>query len=316
MAKGCSVEVEKFFRDNADALQLSWISGKKGGDREIREGTVTRCGYALAGHYGFQTKTRIHVFGMAEMSFLRSLPPEDQTKNVRGYFEAGMPCLIFARNITPDPIFITCSNELGVPVFISPLVTTTIASDITFYLDRELAPSLLLHGSFVSIDGSGVFIRGKSGIGKSETTLELIRRGCAFIGDDAINVRRVFGGILEGTVANAQMRGTIEVRELGIINLIQLYGLGCYRLKRNIDLVVTLKPWEELNAGRGGLEGDSFRIIGVDVPHVTIGVAPGRDIASLVELSAREFRMRRLGTHAGKELNDKLIQALVQHQEP
>ena len=295
MLKGSGVTVEKFFNDNEKSLSINLLSGKKGLQRLIREGTAVRAGLALAGSYEYLADKRIHILGMGEMAFLRTVPQNIKEANVRGYLSHQIPCLILTRGLAPEPIFITCSNEFDVPIFLSPLVTTTVVTGITFYLDRELAPSVSLHGSLVDIHGSGVLILGASGIGKSETSLALLRRGHALVGDDLILIKCLYGDVLVGETANESMRGLIELRGVGLVNLIRLFGSSIFRERREIEVVVTLKSWGEVGNDRPpNLENQTYRILGVDLPHISIPVAPGRDVASLIEVAVQEIRMKKL----------------------
>ncbi len=308
MGKGSAVTVERFFSDNEKSLGLSLLSGKKGLDRQIREGTAARAGLALAGCYEFLPDKRIHVLGMAEAAFLRSVPQNIKESNVRGYLSHQIPSLIFTRGLAPEPIFITCSNEFNVPLFLSPMVTTTVVTGITFYLDRELAPSVSLHGSLVDIHGSGVLILGASGIGKSETSLSLVRHGHALVGDDLILIKCLYGDALVGEAANHEMRGLIELRGVGLVNLIRLFGSSCFRERGQIEIVITLKSWDEAGGERPpNLEDHTYRILGVDLPHVVIPVASGRDVASLIEVAVQEVRSKKLGPDASRNLSEMML---------
>ena len=310
MLKGSSVTVEKFFADNEKSLRLNLLSGKKGLERNIREGSVVRAGLALAGSYEFLPDKRVHVLGMAESAFLRNVPQNIKESNVRGYLSHPIPCIIFTRGLAPEPIFITCSNEFDVPIFLSPLVTTTVATGITFYLDRELAPAVSLHGTLVDIHGVGVLILGASGIGKSETSLLLVKRGHALVGDDLILVKCLYGDALVGEAVNESIRGFIELRGIGLVNLMHLFGFSCFRERCQIEVVVTLKSWDEAGDERpSSLEDQTYRILGVDLPHITLAVAPGRDVASLIEVAVQEVRNRKLGLAFGKNPGEPLTKA-------
>jgi len=310
--KGKTLTVDRFFKDNEKILKLKWISGRKGGERHIREGSVVRPGLALTGFFDYFADKRIHVIGMSEISYLGSLPDAEWEKRVREYFAQSFPCLIFARELAPEPLIVELSNELDVPVFISSMVTYNVSTRVTLYLERELSPTVTVMGSLVEIQGTGVLVRGESGVGKSECILALLRRGAALVADDVIKISRAESGLLFGTVSLEEMRGYIEIRGLGLINVIQLFGISSFRLRKEVDLVVTLKHWEQVEkVDRTGLESETYRILGLDIPHVTIPVAPGRETANLVELAAQEFRTRNLGVHAGKSLNEAIIKRIA-----
>jgi len=309
--KGKALTVARFFAENEKILDLTWLAGRQGGERRIREGSVNRAGLPLTGFMEHFADKRIQLIGMAENAYLASLSDEVRTARIRAYLEKGFPCLILARGLLPDPAFVTVGNERQVPVLMSSLVTYNVATRVTFYLERELAPSVSVTGSLVEVQGTGVLVRGESGVGKSECILSLLRRGAALVADDVARVSRLESDQLHGTAAIPEMRGYIEIRGLGLINVIQLFGIAAYRLRKEIDLVVTLKLWKPGDkVDRTGMEEDTYRILGVEVPHVTIPVAPGRETANLVELAAHEYRIRHLGVHAGRTLNDAIIRRM------
>ncbi len=212
----------------------------------------------------------------------------------------------------PAPRVLRMSNDRSIPVFISPLVTYNVANAVTIYLEYELAMSVLVSGGLVDIEGMGVFIRGESGSGKSECILSLLRRGHALVSDDTVNVKRISGGgRLVGTAGREELMGYLEIRGLGPINIVRLFGAQSFRHEKDIDLVMTLKPWEDVGyIDRSGLEHENYRILGVDLPHVTIPVAPGRETVNLVEVAAQEFRMRGFGVHSGKELDEAIVRSM------
>ncbi len=314
MTKTKSVDVARFFRENEKNLKLQWISGKNGGDREITEGSIQRPGLVLAGFFDYFADKRVHIIGMAEYAYLNSLAEQDRYNSISKYLEEYMPCIVFARGLTPHPLFIELSNEIGLPVFISSMITYHVINGIVIYLERELSPSITVVGNLVEVQGTGVLIRGSSGVGKSECALALIRRGAALIADDVVKISHPGGSSLIGAAAMEEMFGFIEIRGLGLINVIQLFGVSAFRQRKEIDLVITLKAWEQvLKVERTGLESETYRLLGLDVPHITLPVAPGRETSNLVEIAAQEFRMRSLGLHAGKVLNEAIIKRITPH---
>ena len=314
MTKNKAVTVSRFFRDNEKSLKLHWAAGKNGGEREITEGSIQRPGLALAGFFDYFADKRLHIIGMAEHAYLNSLSEQDRNNSISKYLEEYMPCIVFARGLTPHPLFIEICDEIGLPVFISSMITYHVINGIIIYLERELSPNITIVGNLVEVQGTGVMIRGASGVGKSECALALIRRGCALIADDVVKISHPGGPSLIGSAAMEEMFGFIEIRGLGLINVIQLFGVSAFRQRKEIDLVITLKPWEQVQrVERTGLDSETYRILGFDVPHITLPVAPGRETANLVEISAQEFRMRALGLHAGKVLNEAIIKRITPH---
>ena len=307
-----TITVSKFFKDNEKTLKLKWIAGKKGGDREITEESIHRPGLALAGFLDYFADKRINIIGMAEYSYLNSLDEATREASIRRFLEEYFPCIIFARGIEPFPLFIELANEIDLPIFVSSMITYHVINDTVIYLERELSPSIAVIGTLVEVQGTGVLIRGPSGVGKSECALSLIKNGAALVADDVVRISQLGGNTLIGTAKMSEMYGFIEIRGLGLINVIQLFGVSAFREKQEIDIVVTLKHWDEMGSlDRSGLDTAKYRILEIDVPHITLPVAPGRDIAGLVNIAAQEYRMRSLGLHAGKVLNEEIIKKLM-----
>jgi HPr kinase/phosphorylase len=307
-----SISVTKFFRDNEKMLKLRWVAGKKGADREITEESIHRPGLALAGFFDYFADKRVNIIGMAEYAYLNSLDETSRDNAIRRYLEEYFPCVIFARGLDPFPLFIELANEIDMPIFVSSMITYHVINDTVIYLERELSPSVAVIGTLVEVQGTGVLIRGPSGVGKSECALSLIKNGAALVADDVVRISQLGGSSLIGSAKMSEMYGFIEIRGLGLINVIQLFGVSAFREKQEIDIVVTLKHWEEVGRiERSGLETAKYRILEMDVPHITLPVAPGRDLAGLVTIAAQEYRMRALGLHAGKVLNEEIIKRIT-----
>ncbi len=305
------VTVGDFFLDNKSSLKLRWLAGKNGAGRKIGEASIHRPGLALAGFYDYFANRRIQVFGGAENAYLKSLSSIKRRESTEKYLDLSFPCILFARNITPDTHFIDLCEKRSIPLFVSSMVTYNLTNGIILYLDRILSPSIKLIGNLVDVYGTGIIIRGSSGIGKSECALALVRRGSALVADDLVRIRRNGYSIISGTVADENMMGFMEIRGLGIINIINMFGISAYKYQTEINLVVTLKNWDSIGTiDRTGLDMDTYRFLDVDMPHITIPVAPGRETANLIEVAAQEFRMRNLGIHSGKVLNESLIRRM------
>ncbi len=307
-----AISVSKFFKDNEKTLKLKWIAGKKGADRDITEESIHRPGLALTGFFDYFADKRVNIIGMAEYAYLNSLDEVSRDSAIRRYLEEYFPCVIFARGIEPFPLFIELADEIDMPLFISSLVTYHVINDTVIYLERELSPSVSVIGTLVEVQGTGVLIRGPSGVGKSECAIALIKNGAALVADDVVRISQLGGGTLIGSSKMNEMYGFIEIRGLGLINVIQLFGVSSFRQKQEIDIVITLKAWEDVKKiERSGLETSKYRILEIDVPHITLPVAPGRDIAGLVAIAAQEYMMRFLGLHAGKVLNEEIIKRIT-----
>jgi HPr kinase/phosphorylase len=302
-----SVTVEQFFKEHAAALQLRLLAGGRGLKRVIREPTVNRPGLALSGFTQYFAYKRVQVFGNAEVYYLRSLSTKQRESRYAYLFAYKIPCVIFSRGLKPDKEFLAAAETAGVPVFQSPLVTMTFINAATLELETMFAPRGTEIGSMVDILGVGVIIRGESGIGKSEAVLALIERGYSLVSDDVTKVSLVGGRDVMGTGSDLT-RNHMEIRGIGIINVAAMFGVKSVRKEKAVDLVVTLKAWDEVaDVDRVGMEQEFVKILDVDIPHITIPVRPGRDLARLVEVAAYQTKLKLSGQNAAKELNDRLI---------
>jgi HPr kinase/phosphorylase len=306
-----SLTVERFYTDHAGELELNLVAGATGLKRVIREPTVNRPGLVMAGFDHYFAYKRVQVVGNAEHYYLKSLPPEERLKKYASIFTWRIPCLVFSRSLTPEKGLLKAAEEAEVPIFRSPMVTMRFISMATLALEMMFAPRGTEMGSMVDILGVGVIIRGESGIGKSESVLALIERGYSLVADDITKVTLVDGREVIGTSAEVT-RNHMEVRGIGIINVAAMFGVRSIRQEKRVDLVVTLKSWNEVpDVDRVGMEQEYVSILGVDVPHITIPVRPGRDLARLVEVAAFQTKLKSTGYNPAKELNDRLISRMA-----
>jgi HPr kinase/phosphorylase len=306
-----AVTVERFYNDHTDSLALHLIAGATGLKRLIREPTVNRPGLILSGFTHYFAYKRVQAIGNAEAYFLKSLSSIERTKRYRIFFSYRIPCVIFSRNLHPDKLFLKAAEQAQVPIFRCPLVTMKIINMATLALEMMFAPRGTEMGSMIDILGIGVIIRGESGIGKSESVLALIERGYSLVADDITKVTLVDGREVMGTSAEVT-RNHMEVRGIGIINVAAMFGVKCIRQEKRVDLVVTLKSWNEVpDVDRIGMEQEYVQILGIDVPHITIPVRPGRDLARLIEVAAFQTKLKSSGYNPAKELNDRLISRMA-----
>lgn len=303
--------VDKFFQERAADLQLSMISANDGLGRVIREPTVNRPGLALAGFTKYFASKRIQVIGSAEATFLKSLSEEQRRQRYRDLFAHKIPCLVFCRKINPDQLLLRAAHQAKVPVLKSSLITMKFINLATLTLEMMFAPHGIEMGSMVDIMGIGVIIRGESGIGKSECVLELIERGYSLVADDVTKVSLADGREIIGT-SPPITRDHMEVRGIGIINVAMMFGVKSIRTEKRVDLVVTLKSWEDMkDVDRLGDEEEHVKIMGIELPHIVIPVRPGRNLARLVEVAAFQTKLRITGHNSAKELDERLIAQMV-----
>jgi len=302
-----TVTVEQFYKEQADALQMRLVAGAANLKRVIREPTVNRPGLALSGFTQYFAYKRVQVMGNAEVYYLRSLTARQREARYAYLFACKIPCVVFSRGFRPDTEFLKAAEDAKVPIFQSPLVTMKFINAATLKLETMFAPRGTELGSMVDILGVGVIIRGESGIGKSEAVLALIERGYSLVADDVVKVMLVDGKDVVCTSAELT-RNHMEVRGIGIINVAAMFGVKSIRAEKNLNLVVTLKPWDDVQeVDRVGLEQEFVKVLGVDIPHVVIPVRPGRDLARLVEVAAFQIKLKMSGQNAAQELNQRLI---------
>src|ERR1700742_1536493 len=302
-----TVTVERFYTDQADSLGLKLVAGATGLKRIIREPTVNRPGLVMAGFTRYFANKRVQVIGNAEAYFLKALRPEGRAERYERFFSFKIPCVVFSRNLKPDKLFLKYAEQADVPIFQCPLVTMKFINLATLSLEMMFAPRGTEMGSMVDILGVGVIIKGESGIGKSESVLALIERGYSLVADDITKVTLVDGREVIGTSAELT-RNHMEVRGIGIINVAAIFGVKSIRSEKRVDLVLTLKVWSEVtDVDRLGMEQEFVKNLEVDVPHITIPVRPGRDLARLIEVAAYQTKLKMSGYNPAKELNDRLI---------
>jgi HPr kinase/phosphorylase len=302
-----SLTVESFFTNHAAALKIRLVAGASGLNRLIREGAVNRPGLALAGFYQHFAERRIQLLGRHELAYLESLNVRELRAILRTFLKTPIPCIIVARDIKPPRALTELAEKYSVPVFRTPLSTMRLSNLATICLENDFAPVATEHGSMVDIQGVGVMLRGQSGVGKSEAVLSLMERGYSLVSDDICKIRLVESRELVVTSPDLT-RFHMEVRGLGIINLVSIFGVGAIRLEKRLDLVVTLQHWdsgEEID--RTGLDSTTYEILGISVAHVIIPVRPGRDLARLIEVAALDAKLKQMGQNTAIEFNKKLI---------
>jgi HPr kinase/phosphorylase len=306
-----AVTVERFYTDHASALGLSLVAGAGGLKRVIREPTVSRPGLVLTGFTRYFANKRVQVIGNAEMFYLKSLPEEERLKRYEQFFSFKIPCVVFSRNLHPDKLFLRAAETARVPIFRCPFVTMKFINLATLALEMMFAPRGTEMGSMVDILGVGVIIRGESGIGKSESVLALIERGYSLVADDITKVTLVDNREVLGTCSE-MTRNHMEVRGIGIINVAAMFGVKSIRQEKRVDLVISLKSWNEVeDVDRLGIDEQSVKILGIEIPHITIPVRPGRDLARLIEVAAFQTKLKSTGYNPAKELNERLISRMT-----
>ena len=273
---------------------------------------VARPGLQLAGYFDHFEPMRLQVLGNVESSYLDKLSSAERYIDYDRLFSYKFPAILAARGLVPGPELMEMAKKHNVTVLTCPDATSYIVSSLIAYLKAELAPRITRHGVLMEVYGEGVLIIGESGIGKSETAIELIKRGHRLIADDAVEIKRVSPTMLMGSAPNL-IRNYIELRGIGIINVAKLFGIGAVKAENEINLVVNIVPWNTTEVyDRLGLEDQFMDLLGVKVPLNTIPVTPGRNLAVILEVAAMNNRQRKMGYNAAKEFTEQINQHYLQ----
>lgn len=258
-------------------------------EKSITVNDINRPGLQLSGYYNYFVPERMQVIGKAEWSFLNDMQPEIRKKRLNKYFSFDMACIIISRDLEAHEELLMAARKNNAWVLRSKLVTTQIISKATMYLTSKLAPETRVHGVLVDVSGIGILITGESGIGKSETALELIKRGHRLITDDAVDIKEIDGELI-GSSPKVTI-GMLEVRGIGIIDVPSLYGLSSVLQEKQIDIVMHFESWKtDNNYDRLGIDNEYMDILGVKIRKLTVPVSPGRNIAVLIEAAAVNYR--------------------------
>nr|WP_300006170.1 HPr(Ser) kinase/phosphatase [Tissierella sp.] len=274
-------------------------------DTKIHSIEISRPGLQIGGYFNKFVPERIQLIGNAEWHYFESLPLEERTKNMDKYFSYEMPALIFSRDLEVFPEILDMAKKYDTTILRSQRTTASISNKIASYIELELAPETRLHGVFVEVYGVGVMITGKSGVGKSETALDLVIRGHRLISDDTIIIKDIESKLMGRSPEIT--RHFMEIRGLGILDIERLYGVGSVKNYEYIDIVVELEIWnEETEYDRIGLDESFTKILGLEISTVKIPVRPGRNVAMIVEVAVRNYRQKILGYNAAEELNERI----------
>lgn len=294
-----------------DDLKLHCIGGRKGLGREISSPDINRPGLALSGFFENFAFQRIQLIGKGEAAYLRLLAAEGRSDGVSRVFTFPVPCFIFANDEPPEPMFAEAAEAAGCPMLLSSLSSTELAARLMRVLTNVFAPKTSVHGVLVEVYGIGILLTGDSGVGKSETALELIERGHRLVADDVVEIRCVSGNILMGSGANKVIGHHMEIRGLGIINVTHLFGVGAIRDKKQVQLICNLEEWDSNKVyDRIGTDEMADLILGVRVPRLDIPVKPGRNIPIIVETAAMNERLKKMGYHSAREFNQNILRWL------
>lgn len=287
-------------------LKLELIGSDKGLDRKIMTSDLSRPGLELTGFFSYYPEDRVQLFGMTEISFSEGMSAEERLKRYTQMCTSRTPAFIIARSLEVPKELVEAADKAGIPVLRSRLKTTRLSVYITNFLESKLAPVISKHGVLVDIYGLGVLITGNSGVGKSETALELIKRGHRLVADDNVEIRQEDEISLIGS-SPAIIEHLLEIRGLGIIDVMTLFGAGAVRSSKKITLVVDLENWDpNKQYDRVGLTTETTKIFDLEIPKITIPVRPGRNLAIIIEVAAMNFRLKNMGYDAAEKFTSDL----------
>lgn len=293
-------------KDIFERFHLELISGEEGINRPITMSDISRPGIEMAGYFEYYPAERIQLLGKTELSFFSELPENERISRMERLCTDITPAIIVTRGLDIPKELIEASERESVPVLRSNMKTTRFSSRLTNFLESKLAPTTAVHGVLVDIYGIGVLITGKSGVGKSETALELVKRGHRLVADDCVEIRQEDQDTLVGTSPDL-IEHLLEIRGLGIINVMTLFGAGAVRSNKRITMVINLEIWDATKQyDRLGLDEEKMKIIDTDITKITVPVRPGRNLAVIIEVAAMNYRLKRMGVNAAQQFTERL----------
>lgn len=298
-----------------EGLELKLVAGEKGINNKVSIAALAKPGLELAGMLDFYENDRIQILGSKEAAFFHSLSKENQAARVDSMMKKNPPAFIFSKNVDVPKLFIDLGNKYNIPILKSYYMTTSLFSELYEFLQTELAERTSMHGVLMDINGVGILITGKSGIGKSEVALELIRRGFILVADDTVDIYQVEKGVLIGEAPEV-LKKFLEIRGVGVVNVVYLFGVRAYREKKRISIIVELNKWsDESKSDRLGLKTGKRKIFDTYVSYASLPITEARNTATLVEAAALDFKSKDMGYNSAEEFNDILNKNIIKNQE-
>ena len=300
-------------KDVMEMFDLTLVSGEEGIGRHIAISDISRPGLEMAGYFTHYPANRVQLLGKTELSFYDMLLPHERIERMKKLCSPETPAIIISHNMKVPEELKIASNEEHVPVLTAKMATTRFSSLLTNYLESKLAPTTAVHGVLVDIYGVGILITGKSGVGKSETALELVKRGHRLVADDCVEIRQEAENTLIGN-APKLIEHLLEIRGIGIIDIMTLFGASAVRSFKRISLIIDLEIWDKSKTyDRLGIEEEKMKIIDTDLTKLTIPVRPGRNLAVIIEVAAMNHRLKRMGVNAAEEFSNRLNDVISQN---
>lgn len=300
----CELSLRELIKEMS--LEVMYMPESKK-DLMITSADINRPALQIAGYFNHFDETRIQIFGMVEHDYLMEMNRDERAANIDRFFSFNFPCLIITRGLSlPDDVM-KLATKHEIPLLRTDKHTSSFSSRMIHFMNTRLGPQITRHGVLVEVYGEGILLLGESGVGKSETAIELVKRGHQLIADDAVIIKKTSSVNLIGTSPEV-IRYFIELRGIGIINVRRIFGIGAVLETANIDMVVNIENWDTMKTyDRLGMDTQYTDILGVKLPSITIPVKPGRNLAVILEVAAMNNRQRRMGYNAAEELNKKIM---------
>ncbi|RUL47397.1 MULTISPECIES: HPr(Ser) kinase/phosphatase [Lysinibacillus] len=301
-------------KDVIEKFNLKLVSGHDGVGKYITMSDISRPGLEMAGYFTHYPANRIQLIGKTEYSFFEMLPSELKKERMFKLCSQDTPAIVVSRNMEIPQELIDASNENNVPVLQTSMKTTSFSSRLTNFLESKLAPLTAVHGVLVDVYGIGVLIIGKSGVGKSETALELIKKGHRLVADDCVEIRQEAENLLIGSPPPL-LEHLLEIRGIGIIDIMTLFGASAIRPYKRVTLIIELENWDaEKTYDRLGLDEEKMKIIDTEITKLTIPVQPGRNVSVIIEVAAMNYRLKKMGVNAAQEFSRRLDEMISIHE--
>lgn len=273
----------------------------------IESSDISRPGLPLSGYFGYFDPLRIQILGKTEYGYLEDFPREVQLQRLEDFLSKQPAAVVVTSTLEVSPEFIAIAKKYNVPLLRTDWRTSEFTANVISSMKVSLAPRITRHGVLVEVYGEGVLILGDSGVGKSETAIELVKRGHRLIADDAVEIKKVSSKTLVGSAPEV-IRHYVELRGIGIVDVSRLFGMGAVKNTEKIDMIINLEPWEDGKMyDRFGLDSEFTDIMGINIPTTTIPVKPGRNLAIILEIAAMNNRQKKMGYNTAEELNNRLM---------
>lgn len=309
-----SISVKEFYESFKNKLKLSLVLPPEGLAKKIKEKSINRPALALTGYFKYFARKRLQLFGAGEMAYLKDLTKKRQEEILLEIAKKNIPCIVISRNLSPPGAMIDVAKRFRIPLLRTPMNSKDFSSEATVLLEEKMAPRTSMHGTLLDIRGIGTILRGKSGVGKSECALALIERGHSLVADDLVYIKLLAEKELMG-FGSKLSQGYMECRGIGIINIVEIFGIRAIRPNKRIDLIISFIEWTPgMPEERTGLDQNYYPILDQSISHVEIPVRPGRDMARLVELATMVHALKNMGHDSAKTFNQRLIDHMANKQ--